>query len=114
MIKMTIKYVQQGDYLLPELVSSEVKSNYGKWGQLRKQYLKENCEWQYNMLKMRGELNRHLNEIDETAKAMFDRIVEQLEKQNPPPPQGTMEWVKWQNKLRAIADEQVLNDLIYN
>lgn len=109
-----INYTQVGDYLLPNLKISGEKADYGKYGMLRKQYLKEHCEGQYNLLKMKCELNQHLNEVDKSAKAMFERIVAELEKKETPPPQGTMEWVRWQNGLRAIADEQVLSGLIYN
>jgi len=90
-------------------------ANYGKWGMIRRTYLKEHCLVEYNLLAIKGVLIAHLNEIDEKAWELWERIMEQLQKKPPipTPPQGTMEWVQHQNRLRAIADEQVLNDLIY-
>ena len=90
-------------------------ANYGKWGMIRRTYLKEHCSVEYNLLAIKGVLIAHLNEIDEKAWELWERIMEQLQKKPPipTPPQGTMEWVQHQNRLRAIADEQVLNDLIY-
>ena len=92
----------------------QVEKTYCKFGMLRETYLKNHCEDFYNSLKNSDELIPHLNEIDEQAWDMWETIMSQLAKKNPPPPQGTMEWVQHQNRLRAIADEQVLNDIIYN
>jgi len=112
---MEIKYHKAGDYLLPNLkLNVEEEKHYGKWGQLRREFLQKYREADYNLLKMQGELIEHLGEIDKQAKEMHERIITDLEKKFPPPPQGTMEWVQWQNSLRFIADEQVFADLIYN
>ena len=112
---MKIEYTKVGDYFFPNLALEEKESSdYGKWGMLRREYLENHCAEQYAMLKMQGKLNSHLNEIDRSAREVHEAIMVQLERENPSPEQGTMEWVRWQNSLRAIADEQVLNDLIYS
>ena len=112
---MKIDYTKVGDYLVPNLIPNEKKEKtYGKWGQIRWQYLKDHHEGQYNLLLMQNELIPHLNELDEQANEMWEMLMSKLERTNPPPPQGTMEWVQWQNRLRHQADEVVLNDLIYN
>ena len=94
--------------------SKQTKSNYGKWGMIRREYLKNHCPVEYNLLAIKGELITHLNEIDEQARNLWETIMEQLNKHRPSPPQGTMEWVQHMNQLRAIADEQVSHDIIYN
>ena len=87
---------------------------YTKWGEIRWTYLKEHQKVFYNLLIIKAELTAHLDEIDKQAWSMWETIMEQLEKQRNAPPQGTMEWVQFMNGLRAIADEQVLHDIIYN
>ena len=114
---MKIKYAQVGDYLIPNIIpNKQPKRIYGKWGMIRETYLREHCLTEYNLLVIEAELIAHLNEIDKQARDMWEQIMEQLERQPPTltPPQGTMEWVQHMNGLRAIADEQVLHDIIYN
>ena len=113
---MEITYRQVGDYLIPNIIpNKQPKRTYTKWGEIRRAYLKNHCLVEYNLLVIKSELTAHLNEIDEQAWNMWDTIMEQLEKRppTPTPPQGTMEWVQHMNGLRAIADEQIFNDLIY-
>ena len=112
---MEITYRQEGDYLIPNLtLPKQPKRTYTKWGEIRRAYLKNHCLVEYNLLVIKAGLTAHLNEIDEQAWNMWDTIMEQLKKQRPAPPQGTMEWVQFMNGLRSIADEQVLHDIIYN
>ena len=75
--------------------------------------MKNHREGEYNLLLIKNELIPRLNQLDEQAIEMHETIMSQLEAKNPSPPQGTMEWVRHKNSLQAIADEQVLNDLIY-
>ena len=42
-----------------------MEKKYGKWGMLRKTYLKEHQAVFYNLLVIKAELIAHLNEIDE-------------------------------------------------
>ena len=111
---MNITHTKVGDYQIPNLIHTETPATYGKWGQLRRGFIKNHREGQYNLLLMKNELIPHLNRLDEQARELHVRIMEQLEQQNPPPLQGTLEWVQWQNGLRHQADEVVMNDLIYN
>jgi len=92
-----------------------IVADYGKWGILRREFLQNYRQDEYHQLQAEGKLILYLNELDERAWDMWELIMEQLEQQplSPQPPQGTMEWVQWQNRLRAIADEQIFNDLIY-
>jgi len=91
-----------------------MEKKYGKWGMLRKTYLTNHKAELLKSLIANEELISHLNEIDEQAREMHELVVSRLSQRKPPPPQGTMEWVQHQNQLRAIADEQVLHDIIYN
>jgi len=112
---MEITYTKVGDYLIPNIIpNKQPKRTYTKWGEIRRIYLKEHQKVFYNLLVIKAELTAHLNEIDEQAWNMWETIMEQLKKHRTAPPQGTMAWVQFMNGLRAIADEQVLHDIIYN
>ena len=112
---MQIEYTKIGDYQLPNIApNEEIIKTYGKWGQLRRVFLKEYREGEYNLLLMKNELIPHLNELDEQARKLHETIMNGLHQKNLAPSQGTLEWIQHQNSLRAIADEQVLNDIIYN
>jgi len=89
-----------------------VAPNYGKWGMSRREFLKNYRQDEYHQLQAEGNLIPHLNELDERAGKMFERIMEQLGKSILPPSDDYMERVQWQNRLRAIADEQIFSDII--
>ena len=56
-----LSYTLHGDYYLPDLAVNEEESTYGKYGMLRKQFLKEHRPARYQYLLMTGELVAHLN-----------------------------------------------------
>ena len=45
--KNGLRYTLQGDYYLPDLALNEEESTYGKYGMLRKQFLKEHRSAKY-------------------------------------------------------------------
>ncbi len=74
-------YTRYGDVYLPDLTYS--KNNYpplGKYGMLRKTYLKENYKVQYSLMLLNDTLWPHLLEIDERAHAMVGTMVTQMAK----------------------------------
>ena len=69
-MKNPMNYIQNGDYLIPDLNLSEQPSKpLGKYGRMRKAYLKEHRPILYNQLLMSEKLYPHLIEIDETAQS---------------------------------------------
>ena len=56
-----LSYTLHGDYYLPDLAVNEEEPTYGKYGMLRRQFLKEHRSAQYQYLLMTGELVAHLN-----------------------------------------------------
>ena len=71
-------YERCGDYYLPYLVLPEQKS-VGKWGQNYKAYLrKRNQREVYNVFQSDGTLDEHIAEINQQAKELFERLVEQI------------------------------------
>ena len=50
-----LSYILHGDYYLPDLAVNEGEPTYGKYGMLRKQFLKEYRPARYQYLLMTGE-----------------------------------------------------------
>ena len=65
--KNGLSYTLCGDYYLPDLVLNEEEPTYGKYGMLRKQFLKEHRPIRYQNLLLSGKLTAHLNQIDQEA-----------------------------------------------
>ncbi|MCL6457807.1 MAG: TnpV protein [Gorillibacterium sp.] len=113
---MELTYTQQGDYLLPDLTLPEEETHIGKYGILRKSYLKNYRKGIYANLMLSGSLNSHLAEIDRTARERMERMTAELLKNHPAPDKATdpMGWTGHMNNLRHSAEEMVLVELIYH
>ena len=110
-------YTLHGDYYLPDLVLREEKPTYGKYGMLRKQFLKEHRSARYQYLLLTGKLNEHLNQTDQEAREQVETLMEQMtEKQGVTEElkaQDQMERVRLMNNIKASAEEIVLKNMIY-
>ena len=115
--KNGMSYMLHGDYYLPDLVLREEESTYGKYGMLRKQFLKEHRSAGYQYLLLTGKLNEHLNQTDQEAREQVETLMEQMtEKQGVTEElkaQDQMEWVRLMNNIKASAEEIVLKNMIY-
>ena len=111
-------YTQVGDYLLPNLTIDESEQQpIGKYGRMRKRYLKEHRPVLYTKLLTTGRLDQHLAEIDETCEERMELLTSQMAKQ-----EGVtealksadqMEWVHRMNSIWNRAEEFVSQELIY-
>ena len=115
--KNGMSYTLHGDYYLPDLVLREEEPIYGKYGMLRKQFLKEHRSAGYQYLLLTGKLNEHLNQTDQEAREQVETLMEQMtEKQGVTEDlkaQDQMEWVRLMNNIKASAEEIVLKNMIY-
>ena len=115
--KNGMSYTLHGDYYLPDLVLREEEPTYGKYGMLRKQFLKEHRSARYQYLLLTGKLNEHLNQTDQEAREHVETLMEQMtEKQGVTEElkaQDQMEWVRLMNNIKASAEEIVLKNMIY-
>lgn len=111
-------YRQEGDYLIPNLTLPDT-GNYqiGKYGRMRRTYLKEHRKVLYANLVTAGMLFKHLAEIDQSCNERMEIIVSAMAKQ-----EGVtealkaidqMEWVRRMNSIRSRAEEIVLIELVY-
>ena len=64
---MELTYYRKGDYLFPNLAVKDEPQTIGKYGMLRRTYLKENRKNWYQSMLMSGRLNQHLAQIEEEA-----------------------------------------------
>ena len=115
--KNGLSYTLGGDYYLPDLALNEEEPIYGKYGMLRKQFLKEHRSAKYQYLLLSGKLTEHLNQIDQEAREQVEMLMEQMaEKQGVTEKlkaQDRMEWVRLMNNIKASAEEIVLNNMLY-
>ena len=115
--KNGMSYTLHGDYYLPDLVLREEEPTYGKYGMLRKQFLKEHRSARYQHLLLTGKLNEHLNQIAQEAREQVETLMEQMtEKQGVTEElkaQDQMERVRLMNNIKASAEEIVLKNMIY-
>ena len=115
--KNGLSYTLHGDYYLPDLILNEEEATYGKYGMLRKQYLKEHRSAKYQYLLLTGKLVEHLNQIDQKAREQVEVLREQMaEKQGVTEElklQNQMKWVGLMNNIKASAEEIVLKNIVY-
>ena len=109
-------YHWEGDYLIPDLIPPE--SPYiGIWGERRRRFLRTHQRPVYDAMLMKGSLNAHLEEVDQAADKMLDRlIIQMVERENITEvliASNQVEWVRRMNSIRNSAVEVVMNDLIY-
>ena len=112
-----LTYTRNGDYLIPDLKLSEQQSKpLGKYGRMRKSYLKEHRPILYNQLLMSEKLYPHLIEIDETAQTRLEQMMPQLAKEAGATEKlkaaDPMKWVGLMNTCKAQAEEILLAELI--
>lgn len=111
-----LNYTQTGDYLLPNLTLHQPKTPLGKYGRLRRMYLKEQRPVLYNTMLLNGSLYPHLMEVEQTAESQMQQTMAQLLKQNPAPDkeQNQMAWVQHMNSLQEQVEEVIRTELIYS
>ena len=113
---MELTYTMQGDYLIPDLTVPE-SPKLGKYGMLRRTFLRKHRDGIYTGMLLNGTLNSHLEEVDRQAQKMLDDLTEQMKALNGVTEQlkveDQMRWVQMMNSIRHSAEEVILNDLIY-
>ena len=115
---MKITYTRMGDYLFPELELRETETRYiGKYGILRKTYLKEHRSGWYQSMLLTGKLDSHLADVEEQAQERFDTIVSQMIKAENMTEmlkaEEPLTWIQAVNNIHNRAEEIILRELIY-
>ena len=114
---MNLTYTMQGDYLLPNLEVPE-SPKVGKYGMLRRSFLRSHKQALYTGMMLEDTLNSHLEQVDKEATILLEKLKTQMMQE-----QGLTEelksrnqmlWVQQMNNLRQSAEEVVLKELIYS
>ncbi|MCD8014472.1 MAG: TnpV protein [Lachnospiraceae bacterium] len=88
----------------------------GKYGMLRRTFLKEHRKNWYQSMLLTGKLNRHLLEIEKAAQEQMDVQMKGLLEKYPAPDKEKdhLAWAAHMNSLQAMAEESILTDLVYS
>ena len=99
------------DWELPE------QSKLGRYERMRAEFLKENHKGLYQAMLLKGTLNEHCAEVEDTAYERLDRMVKAMAKadglteemKNTDP----LHWVGMMNNYKSCAEEIIFSELIY-
>ena len=116
---MDITYTKHGDYYYPDLaLPPQPTGDIGRFGRMRKKYLREHQPDTFALMIMENTLTQHLIDIDRHAMEQIDLITTQLARA-----EGVTEnlkacdqlsWIQAMNSCRARAEEQVvLENVLY-
>ena len=115
---MKIEYEDINGLLYPKLALSPQKEiHLTRFGRKRLQYLKQYRPIIYTNLLTSGELNEHLQRIDDEANALYDRLIEQYKiKRNITEElkeKNQMKWVQEMNDIENVVMEFIKENYIY-
>ena len=112
-------YAEKDGYLYPNIsIPEKDMQPIGKYGRMRKRYLKEHRPVVYNQLIVSGKLFSHLREIDSTCNDRMELLISQMAKAENVTEslkaENQLEWVARMNGIQNRAEEIILEELIYN
>ena len=114
-----LDYIEVDGILYPKIqISNDVKYDerpFGKYGQMRLKYVKEYKYYMHREMLMNGELMEYCHKINYEANERAILIEEQYLKRNPIPKDcGFMDRVKHYNTAKSVAEEVILDEIVYN
>ena len=111
-----ITYSQNGSYQIPDISMKESSGMIGKYGMMRREYLRNHKIARFNLMTLQGTLDDHLAAIDSEARQKVEDLTEQLLQQNPAPDKMAdgLAWTRHMNQIRAQAEELVIQEVIYS
>lgn len=114
---MDITYTKHRDYYYPDLaLPPQPTGDIGRFGRMRKQFLKEHQPDTFALMLMENTLTQHLIDIDRQANEQIDLITSQLAEA-----EGVnegvkaldqLEWISAMNSCRARAVDQVIREIV--
>lgn len=117
-----ITYRVEGNYLIPNLILDDEADDspeemIGRYGMMREDFLRERRHGIYTAMLLMGKLTAHLREIDRQVEEEVECLLRQMMER-----QGVnetlkvadqMAWVQKVNALRAMAEEVVIREVVY-
>ena len=114
---MEIQYIRVGDYFIPDLELPQESRPTGRWGRMRREYLREHKPIQYNCLLLSGELWTYLADLNQQAQDRLERVIDQMKMAEGVTEElkaaDPMAWVGAMNNIRNRAEEIVREELIF-
>ena len=116
---MELTYTKVGDYYIPDLVLDEPEyvKTVGKYGSLRRTYLKQHKHDLWRELAGSGKLTAHLLDIDKTAQEWMDRLLPQMMEAagvtEELKARDQMAWIGLVNSCKSQVEEIIFKELIY-
>ena len=112
-------YRQVGDYFIPNItLPDDGEYQIGKYGRMRRSYLKAHRPVLYANYLTSGTLHQHLAEIDQACNERMEIIVSAMAKQESVTETlkaaDQLEWVRRMNSIRSRAEEIILTELVYD
>lgn len=103
---------------LPDLIiGTAYRKPLGKYGRMRKRYLKEQHPLVFSELLLSGKLYPHLLEIDAACEGRLELLARQMAKcegvTEALKAADQMAWVARMNSIRSRAEEIVLSELVF-
>ena len=104
--------------MIPNLDLPSSGKPIGKYGRMRRSYLKRSRKTLYSRMMIRGTLAEHLRQIDETAREQITQLTAQMAKA-----EGTdeamkaadpMRWTGLMNNYRHSAEETVIRTIVFS
>lgn len=114
---MKLNYIKCGDYYIPDIRLAKPNIRLGKWGRMRREYLRQAHPILFSDMVLTETLYEHCAEVEATAKSRMELIVPQLMKHygvtEHLKAENQMEWVRQMNTCVAQAEETIKAELIY-
>lgn len=112
-----LTYDLVGDYYYPRLaVPEEPEGDIGRFGRMRKRFLKEHRKGVFAELLLTNTLHYYLVEVNNDALTMIERITDQLARAEGVTEElkarDQLEWIRAMNSCRARAEEIAVRELI--
>ena len=112
-----LNYIRCGDYYIPDIRLPEETRPIGRWGRLRRDYIKEHNLIRFNDLCLSGELWTYLADLNDQAQSRLELIIEQMKAAEGVTEElkaaDQMAWVGVMNSIRNRAEEIILREMIY-
>ena len=115
-----LTYIRVGDYYIPDLILDEESEQdvfYGKYGNLRRDYLREHRPKLWMVLVNNGKLADHLKGVERMAEQRMDTLLPQFMKvagvTEELKAHDQMAWVGLMNNCKARVEEIIVSELIY-
>ena len=114
---MEITYTKRGDYYYPDLaLPPQPTGDIGRFGRMRKKYLKEYQPDTFALMLMENTLTEHLIDIDRQANEQIDIITSQFSQAEGVTEdlkaRDQLEWIRQMNSCRAKAEELVIREIV--